>query len=277
MAIGEIIRLGRFFENGNLVVVATDHGGMNGPVPGLENYPESVEALKEADAILLQSGMITRCLTPAIDKNGEVTIKGKMPKLIVRLNWMTNFFFKARYHRGINCQIVSVAEAVGLGADAVMASFQLRTGDEKVDAENVSIFADFIAQKRKLGIPLFGEVYPDDVILKKTGEMHNYVQDCCRIVAEQGADIIKTFYTGKKFSRIVNSTPIPILVLGASKSSELEALQKAYDAVNAGARGVVFGRNIFQSRNPGHFLEALIRVVKRGENPTKVSRELQLT
>lgn len=276
MAIGEIIRLSRFFENGNLVVVATDHGGMNGPVPGLENYSKSVESLKKADAVLLQPGMITRCLMPAVDTNGELTIVGKMPKLIVRLNWMTNFFFKADYHRGINSRIISVAEAVGLGADAVMASFQLRTGDEKIDAENVDIFADFVAQKRKLGVPLFGEIYPDAAIIKKAGVMHDYVQDCCRIVAEQGADIIKTFYTGKMFSRIVDSTPIPILVLGASKSPEIEALQKAYDAVNAGARGVVFGRNIFQSRNPGRFLEALIRVVKKGENPGKVSRELQM-
>ena len=276
MISGELIRTTRLLQDGNVVVVATDHGGMNGPVPGLEGYSRDAQVLRAADAILLFPGMISRLLQPTVAGNGELTIQGRMPKLIVRLNWMTNFYFKAGYREGINREIVSIADATMLGADAVMASFQVRTGSETTDADNMALFAGFVAQKRELGIPLFAEIYPSDDVLEDERLLHEHVKDSCRMSAELGADMIKTFYTGARFSEVVASTPIPIFVLGASKCPEEEALQKASDAVNAGARGVVYGRNVFQSKDPARFLEALRRVVKQGSDPTETAREMEL-
>ncbi len=273
---GEVIRTTRFLERGNVVVVATDHGGMNGPIPGVERYSQESQILRAADAILLSAAMIPRLLQPHCDKRGELAIGDRIPKLIVRLNWLTNFFFKANYQEGHNVETLSVAQATSFGADAVMASLHLRTGDEKTDAENVALFSRIVAQKRTLGMPLFAEIYPSDAILADELLLHDHVRDCCRISAELGADMIKTFYTGAKFSETVASTPIPIFVLGASKCPALESLQRAYDAVNAGCRGVVYGRNVFQSDHPSNYLEALRRVVKEGRDPSQTARELEL-
>jgi len=96
-------------------------------------------------------------------------------------------------------------------------------------------------------------------------------------MSEIGADAVKTFYTGKKFREIVDSTPIPVLVLGADKTNkETEALQLAYDAVNGGARGVFFGRNVIQARNPANFLKALKKVIKLGTEPSTAARDFEL-
>jgi DhnA family fructose-bisphosphate aldolase class Ia len=105
-------------------------------------------------------------------------------------------------------------------------------------------------------------------------QLHDQVAVACRVMCEVGADAVKTFYTGKRFREIVASVPIPVLVLGADKlETETDALQLAYDAVNDGARGVFFGRNVFQAKDPARFLQALKRVVKQGVTPSTAARE----
>ena len=68
--------------------------------------------------------------------------------------------------------------------------------------------------------------------------MHLKVKRISRVMAELGADLIKTFYTGEKFYEIVENTPVPIFTIGAEKlNTDLEVLQKAYNSVSQGARG----------------------------------------
>ena len=99
----------------------------------------------------------------------------------------------------------------------------------------------------------------------------------CRIVAELGADLVKTFYTGDRFAEIVQSTPVPILALGAKKlPRERDALELAAAAVRAGARGVVFGRNLIQARSTERFLDALREVVKAGADPAEASARFRV-
>jgi 3-hydroxy-5-phosphonooxypentane-2,4-dione thiolase len=96
------------------------------------------------------------------------------------------------------------------------------------------------------------------------------------MLSELGADAIKTFYTGRKFREAVTSAAVPILVLGAGKTTEIKALQSAYDAVNDGARGVFYGRNVTQASNPKRFLSALLKVVKKGIEPSVAAKEAGL-
>ncbi|MFH0965529.1 MAG: hypothetical protein V2A58_16135 [Planctomycetota bacterium] len=274
MFLGEAIRLARFFENGNAVVVAMDHGQAMGPVQGLEDFHASALAFREADAILLNSGMLRRAL-PLEIKHGEISARGKMPKIICRLNWSSNYLFQWGYKEGYNRQVVTVDEAVALGADLVLGSLFIRTASEEIDMHNVEHFGRMVSQKRRLGIPMVAEIYPSHQ--PGSEDFHELVNVSARMAAEMGADLIKTFYTGAKFGEIVKGCPIPILALGAEKTpKEVDALRRAYDAVQAGARGVVFGRNVFQAKDPGKFIEALARCVKKGEEPSKVAREMGL-
>jgi len=94
--------------------------------------------------------------------------------------------------------------------------------------------------------------------------MHELVYRSCRIAAELGADLIKTFYT-YKFSEVTESCPIPILGLGAEKMpTQIQALELAERIVQGGGRGVVFGRNAIRVPDPAAFQKALCNVVRKG-------------
>ena len=275
MMLGTELRISRLFDGGeNVVVVAVDHGGAYGPIPGLIDFCESVKEFEEADALLMHNAMATHWIrSRLLDGGSSGFIVKRLPKLIIRLNWSSNYAFHWGYKEGHNRQVISVKDAVALGADAVLGSLFIETGSEERDTLNVSGFANFVKEKRALGIPLVGEIYPFKNT-KDPGGFHRHVSIACRVAAEQGADLIKTFYTGRQFPEIVRSTPIPILVLGGEKTEkEVDALKLAYDAVNAGARGVVFGRNLIQARKPKVFLDALKQVVKKGGDPRRVAKE----
>jgi class I fructose-bisphosphate aldolase len=144
----------------------------------------------------------------------------------------------------------------------------IRTGSEAVDAENVAQVASCVAEARVVGVPIVGEVYPaghEDITPE---ERHEQISIGCRIAAELGADLVKTFHTGERFAEIVRSTPVPVLALGSRKMPrEVDALELAATAIHDGARGVVFGRNVIQARSPERFLDALQEVVKHDAAP----------
>jgi DhnA family fructose-bisphosphate aldolase class Ia len=263
---GEIIRLKRFLPDGeNSVVVAVDHGEFFGPLEGVNNVPAIIKLLKEADGILLAPGMVKHCADHFCDKQG--------PTLIVRLNWSASYAFQWEYNDGITVPVITPQEALTIGVDIGLASCLFKTKDENTDALNAEQFAKLLTAKRHVGLPLVGEYYPVHANKLTKEQLHNQVAVACRVMAEMGADAVKTFYTGKRFSEITKDLPIPVLVLGADKmEKEADALQLAYDAVNDGARGVFFGRNVTQAKNPTMFLKALKACVKEGVEPLKAAK-----
>ena len=268
--VGENIRLARLFAGGqNLVVVAVDHGLYFGPLPGLIDLPGAVSLLGGADAILMSPGMPGHCQEVFSVQNG--------PKLMVRVNWGSNYAAQWKYRHSHSVHMCSVADAVAEGADLVIASLTLQNPDEAEDARNIEMFSRYVAEKRALGIPLVGEVYPTGGDDAKPEELQEAVFIGCRIVAELGADLVKTFYTGEGFAKVTAATPIPVLALGAKKlPSSRDALALAAAAIASGARGVVFGRNVVQSAEPGRLLDALKEVVKHGGAPDTVARKFRL-
>jgi DhnA family fructose-bisphosphate aldolase class Ia len=265
MTAGLEIRLARLFDGtGNAVVAAVDHGLYNGPLTGFEDLAAVVPKLAAADAVLLSPGM-------AQHVRGAFARRGA-PAMIVRLNWGTQYASQWQYHESRSVPVLSAAEAVALGADVVLVGMSIHTGSEAVDAENIAVVARAIAEKQRAGVPLVGEVYPAGHEDLSPEQRHEQIAIGCRIVAELGVDLVKTFFTGKRFAEIVAATPVPILALGAKKlAREAEALELAAEAVEAGARGVVFGRNLVQARDPERFLAALIDVVKAGVAPAEAA------
>jgi DhnA family fructose-bisphosphate aldolase class Ia len=251
-------RLTRFLSRSSkLVVAALDHGAFLGPLPGLLDPREACGKLSQADGVLMASGMIRHV-------NDSFTGPSS-PAIITRLAWNSDYCFHLGYRQGYHRNLLSVAQAVASGADLVVCSLRLETRDERVDAENASLFSRYVQQAAELGIPIIGEFFPPKREELTAEELHRQTRLTCRVLAELGADMIKTFYTGERFGQIVESTPVPILVLGAEKTpKEEQALQLALDAANAGAAGIVFGRNIVQSCNPAGFIDAA-RAVMTGQ------------
>lgn len=248
--IGRTIRFDRLFGNGrNAALVAVDHGAEFGPTPGLMDFAPALEKLSGADGILLNPGMIES----AAGFFGRPTA----PRMVVRLTWTTAYCFPWNYTESHTCQVMHAQDALAAGADFVMACCLVQSGSEALDRDNVRLFTEIVAQSHKAGVPIIGELYPARAEEMPPEELHERVYRGARILAELGADAIKTFYTGDRFDEVCSSAAVPVLALGASKCGEREAIDKARKAMRAGARGVVFGRNVFQAKNPPAFLKAL--------------------
>jgi DhnA family fructose-bisphosphate aldolase class Ia len=258
MSVGEQIRLARLFgEDNRAVVVAVDHGLYNGPLPGLNDLAAALRRLRAADAILLSPGM-----APHVR---DVFSRRGAPAMIIRLNWGTQYATQWQYQESRSVSVLTAREAVALGADIVLVGMSIHTGSEAVDAENIEVVARAVSEKRRAGVPLVGEVYPAGHEDLPPEQRHDQIAVGCRMVAELGVDLVKTFYTGERFDEIVAATPVPVLALGSRKlARECDALELAAQAVRSGARGVVFGRNVLQARDAERFLAALCSVVKQG-------------
>ncbi len=260
---GNDIRLSKLFANGeNAVVVAVDHGEFDGPLPGMIDLPNVVKKIDPCvDAVLLAPGMMKHC-------GRAFSYKGA-PMPMVRLNWSSHFCFHWDYDEGISVPAMSPADAVAAGADIVLVCLTLQTGSERRDASNVEVWCKMAYEAKKLGIPVLGEYFPARPDRLTPDDLHDEVFKGCRIIAELGADLIKTFYTNK-FSEVTEACPIPILGLGAEKTpKQIQALELAANIIKGGGKGVVFGRNAIQVKDPAAFQRALADVVKRGVAPAK--------
>ena len=268
---GRAIRLSRLIPgNERAVVVAIDHGQTFGPMEGLEDLEAAAHQLREAHGVLLAPQMMRF--------SGGLFMGRNSPVPIVRLNWNTIHCEPWHYQQAHIVQAASVRTAVAAGADVVLASLTLKTGSEELDAANVRTFAQIVEETYDLDIPLIGEVFPVGGLRDHPDEFHDYVKKTCRIVCELGADAIKTFYTGERFADVTAGVPIAILALGAEKlPRELDALSLAHRAVSAGARGVVFGRNVLQARSSAQFLRGLKDVVQGQALPHQAAAQYGLT
>ncbi len=266
---GRELRLGRLVGDGRAVIIAVDHGLFDGPIPAMENLPKTVEKInRRVDAVLLAPGMLRHCHT--------VFAGPKRPLAVVRLNWNTVYCFGLKYREAKSVNCLDAESALREGMDIALVSLTLETGSEERDAENVEVFARLTGDCHRLGIPVIGEYFPTQSDKLTPQQMHEKVLLGSRIVAELGADAIKTFFT-HNFSAVTACCPVPVFGLGADKlPTQREALELAAREVADGAGGVVFGRNAIQVPNPLDFQAALCDVVKHDMAVNDAVREHKL-
>jgi len=260
---GRALRLARLLGDGRAVIIAVDHGLFDGPIPGMVDLPATVKKINPVvDGVLLAPGMIRHCQA--------IFARPKRPLAIVRLNWNTVYCFTLGYKKAKSVRGCDPADALRAGMDIALVSLTLQTGSEVRDAANVEVFAEVTGKCHALGIPVIGEYFPTDVAAMSPRQLHANVLLGSRIVAELGADAIKTFYTCE-FPAVVEACPVPVFGLGAERlPTQRQALELAAREVADGAGGVVFGRNAIQVSNPALFQAALCEVVKRGASVEEV-------
>ena len=265
------IRLSRLFGGKkNLVISAVDHVVEYGDQPGLEDARQAIRNCADVDALLLPRFMLKR--------NWDL-FAGAAPAPVVRLNWSASFYYPLDYREGFTAQCATVEEAVEAGAECVICSLFLEEQDDRrMETENVAVFAEVVRQKERLGIPLIGEAYVVEHAELSAAQLHAKVKRISRVMAELGADMVKTFFTGERFEEVVANTPVPIFTIGAEKlENDLDVLRKAHDSVSRGARGVIFGRNVFMAQDPPRLVAALNDVVNDGVDPAEAARKHGLT
>jgi DhnA family fructose-bisphosphate aldolase class Ia len=146
---GRRVRLGRIFrEDERAVVVALDHGQFKGAARGLESMPRIVEQVVAggADAVILNPGPARRCVSAYAGRSA----------LIVRVTGASteqNTGFD--YHR----RICTVAEAVHLGADAVIAMGFVGGPGESA---SLVLLAEIAVECARFGMPLIAEMLVAD-------------------------------------------------------------------------------------------------------------------
>lgn len=254
------LKMKRLMSSGRAVIVACDHGEFDGPIPGMINLAETIRRInKNVDGVLLSPGMIRH--------TGDYFSTKGAPMVVGRLNWDTVYCFHWSYNDSPAVEAFSPQEAIALGVEVALVSLTLKTGSEERDARNVEIFRRMAAECHRVGLPVIGEYFPAFSDTLSPDEMHAQVKIGCRILAELGADMIKSFHT-HQFKEVVAGCPVPIFALGAAKlPTPLDALRLAQSEVADGAQGVVFGRNALQVDDPLNFQAALIDVVKNGALP----------
>jgi fructose-bisphosphate aldolase/2-amino-3,7-dideoxy-D-threo-hept-6-ulosonate synthase len=121
------------------------------------------------------------------------------------------------------------------------------------------------------GIPLLAEMIPSSALEHHYGrrERHeNNLSDSIAVVARMGAeyggDLIKTIYSGNQaeFASVVCQVTVPVLVAGGPKTgSDTEFFAMVRACMDAGAAGVVMGRNIWQRPRVEGMIASLCAIV----------------
>jgi len=246
MVSGHQIRLSRIMRKGRMLCIPMDHGISNGPIEGLEDPHKTIYDCEGHG------------LTSVIVNKGIIKTLPKPTRVGVLVHFSSSTSISGSPNRKMLTG--SVEEAVRLGADGVSLHINIGGREEPEMLEQLGLTAE---QCHKWNMPLLAMMYPRGENVKDPHDPE-VVGHVARIGAECGADIVKTVYTGDvdSFSKIVRSTPVPIVVAGGPKTeTDLELLAMTEDVMSAGARGVTFGRNIFAHRNPQKMTEALAAVI----------------
>lgn len=235
-------------KTGKTVMLAVDHGYFLGPTKDLEDAQSTIKPLLSyADALMLTRGILRTSVTP----------KTSVP-VVLRVSGGTSIIGKDLSNEGIT---TSMEEAVRLNAAAVALSIFVGSEYEHQTLDNLSFLVD---EGQVLGIPVLAVTAVGKELGKRDAR---FLALSCRIAAELGASIVKTYYCDE-FEKIIESCPVPVVIAGGPKlETELDAFQMAYDAVQKGASGVDMGRNIWQNPHPIGMIKAIRAVVHKKASP----------
>jgi class I fructose-bisphosphate aldolase len=245
---------------GTLLVLPIDQGLEHGPVdffvnPAAQDPTYQYELAKEGkfSAIALHIGLAEKYFHQ---------YAGEVP-LILKLNGKTSI---PPDGQSFSALTGTVEDAVRLGADAV--GYTIYVGSPAQDRDFAQ-FTEIRAQADRLGMPIIVWAYPrGDAVAKKGGKESLYAIDyAARVALELGADIVKINYPVasekdkdspppyntlhlthfEMFRKVVESAGrCLVLVSGGEKVADGELLEKVRSSMDAGATGIIFGRNLWQ-------------------------------
>jgi len=241
---GKLIRMNRILEtDGKTVIVAMDHGQFQGPIEGIKNIRKTLENIVagEPDAVILNPGVI--------EKNADI-LGGKVSILCRITGASTNYSAMFDYHR----ITTTVEHAASIGSDGVVVMGFIGGNGENSSLEIIGRIGE---ECSKRGMPLITEMLPQAMDHFTDPE---YIALGARVAYELGADLLKVYYTDhESFSRVLESIPIPVVIAGGPKGKD--AFEMAKEALELGAKGVAYGRNVFQADDQTEYVRKLLKTV----------------
>ncbi len=229
-------------KTGKTVMLAVDHGYFQGPTTGLRELKKAIDPLiPHADCLFITRGMLRNCVDP----------QTKSP-IFLRVSGGPSILKDDLSDEHIT---TSMTEALRLNAVGVGMSIFVGGVNE---SRTVANLGKLVNEAEEYGMPVLAIT----AVGKEMARDERYLGLACRMAAEQGAHIVKTYYCDN-FKEVVKACPVPIVIAGGKKIDEKDALQMARNAIDDGAIGVDMGRNIFQSENPVGMIKAINAVVHK--------------
>ena len=261
--VGKRVRMERIMDrvSGKTVIVPMDHGVTLGPMAGLTDMRQTINAVAAggANAIVIHKGLV----------EAGHRRSGKDVGLIVHLSASTCMAPDP------NCKVLvcCVEEAIKLGADAVSIHVNIGAEDEKAMLKDLGRVA---REALEWGMPLLAMMYMRGSKVKNGFEV-KLVKHAARVGAELGADIVKVPYTGsvETFREVVEGCFVPVVIAGGEKmETDRDVLEMVKGSVQAGGAGVSIGRNAFQHSDPEKIVRAIHTLVHNGSAVEEGLKEL---
>lgn len=234
-------------SDGHCLFLPIDHGYFQGPTSKLEKPGETIKPLLPySDALFVTRGVLRSCVNPE-----------DAPPIILRVSGGTSIIGKDLANEGIT---TSIKDAVRLNVSAVGLSIFVGSDYEHQTLMNLS---KIVNKAEKYGIPVMAVTAVGKEMEKRDAR---YLGLCCRIAAELGAKVVKTYWC-KDFDKVVNGCPVPVVMAGGPKvDTDKEVFEFVYDGMQKGAIGVNLGRNIWQNPHPVPMIRALRAIIHEKAN-----------
>lgn len=248
--LGKDVRLNRLLnkKSGHLLAIALDHAIAWGVIEGIEKIQETLDtvAASEPDAITIQKGIAEKCMRKWA---------GRQP-FILKCSSFSPFY------PSYDGYTAAVEEAVRLGADAVALGVTVGGREQPELLKNLAIFTE---KASSYGLPVVTHIYPKgDFIPSNERYTYKHVAYAARVAAELGVDIVKTYYTGdsESYRMVIEACPAYVVVSGGPKLDNLaDVFMMTREAMDSGAAGITYGRNVWQRSDAGLVIKALKAII----------------
>ena len=232
-----------FGSDGNCFFLPIDHGYFQGPTHCLEKPGETIKPLLPyCDALFVTRGVLRSAIDPVHSK-----------PIVLRVSGGSSVVGEDLANEGIT---TSIEEIIRLNPAAVGISVFVGSEYEKQTLMNL---AELVNHCERYGIPVMAVTAVGKEMEKRTAR---YLSLCCRIAAELGARVVKTYWCDKDFDKVVQGCPVPVIVAGGPKcETDREVFEFVHDGMQRGAVGINLGRNIWQNANPVPMARALRAIV----------------
>ena len=238
--------------DGRCFFLPIDHGYFQGPTSCLEKPAETIKPIVQyADALFVTRGVLRNAIDPV-----------KSKPVILRVSGGTSVVGESLENENLT---TSIEEILRLNVSAVGISIFVGTKYEKQTLMNLS---QIVNECEDYGIPVMAVTAVGRELAKRDAR---YLALCCRIAAELGARVVKTYWC-EDFDKVTNGCPVPIVMAGGPKcKTELEVFNFVHDGLQKGAIGINLGRNVWQHRYPVAMMRALHAVVHKKASPEEAN------
>lgn len=245
-------------RNGTAIFLPYDQGLEHGPRDFFANPAASDP--KYIIRLALEGGFNGIAIQIGLAEKFFWDFAGEVP-LVLKLNGKTEIPSAIEPLSPVNA---SVEDAVRLGADAVGYTLYVGTPAQDRDFEQ---FRRVREDAHRLGMPLIVWAYPRGAAIDAKGGADSFyaVDYAARTASELGADVVKVNFphpdkqsgvpeayltevsAQQAIDAVVRSANRTLLLVsGGERAGDDAMVEKARESMEAGATGLIFGRNVWQ-------------------------------